>query len=164
MKQERAHVSFLIGAGSDPKQIRNVSVGRAGSAVEGFSDRAQANIRRKDGNGAGDRRSVHAVTRKRPYGRRAPQRRGGVQSGDVEPVSQDYACSQEADPRDHLSRNPKAIVRACGECRQYYKHRCTGTDESVRAEAGHALPPLPLSSDQCPEDQGQSRTNCKVMP
>src|SRR6266849_1537748 len=164
MQQERAHVSFPIGPGSDPKQIGNVGVGGARSPVEGFSDGAQANIRRDDGNSAGDRGAVHAITRKRPDSRRTPQRCGGIQPGDVQPVSQDYAGSQEADARDNLPRDAKTIVRTCCKCREHDKHRCTGGDEGVRAKTGHALPPLAFGADEGPEDQSQSQANCKVMP
>src|SRR5258708_19770497 len=87
MQQERAHVSFLIGAGGDPKEISNVGVGGACPAVEGFSDRAQADICRNDGNSAGDRGAVHAITRKRADRRRTPQGCGGIPSGDASSLS-----------------------------------------------------------------------------
>jgi hypothetical protein len=164
MKQERAQVGFLIGPGNDPKEIGNVGVGGARSPVEGFSDGAQANIRRNDGNSAGDRGTIHAITRKRPDSRRTPQRCGGIQSGDVQSVSQDYARSQKADAGDNLSRDAKAIVRTCCKCRENDKHRRTSGDEGVRAKTGHALPPLAFGANEGPEDQSQSQANCKVMP
>src|ERR1700731_281473 len=164
MKQEGAHVSFLIGSGKNPKEIGDVGVGGPGPAVESFPDRTQTDIRRNDSNSAGDRGSVHAITRERSDSRRTPQRRRRIQTGDVETVSEDYARSQEPDSRDNLSCNPKTVIRTRGKRQEHDKQGGPRRDERVRAQASHALPPLPLSADEGPQDQGQSQTNCKLMP
>src|SRR6202022_4456435 len=164
MKQERAHVGFLIGPGSNSKEIGDVGVGGTRSPVEGFSNRTQANIRRNNTNSAGDRGSVHAITRKRPDSRRTPQRCGGIQSRDVQPVSQDYACSQKADARDHLPRDAEAIVRTRCKSREHYKHSGSCRHQGICAKAGHALPPLAFRTDQCAQKQCEAESNCKLVP
>src|SRR5580700_4934276 len=164
MKQQRAQVGFLIGPGNDPKEISNVGVGGARSSVERLPDRAQAHIRRDDGNGASDRGSVHAITRERPDSRRTPQRCGGVESRNVQAVTQDDPGAQEADARDNLPGDSITVVRTCGKRGQHDKHRGPCRDESVRAQSGHALPPLPFGADEGSQNQGQSQANCEVMP
>src|ERR1700730_18803751 len=113
MKQERAHVSFLIGSGSNSKQVGNVQIRANCAAVEGFPNGAETNIRSKTSNRAGNGASVHPVPRQRPDSRRTPQRGRSIQPRNVQPVPEDYACSQEADARDNLPCDAKTIVRTC---------------------------------------------------
>jgi hypothetical protein len=165
MEQESAQVGFLIGARGNSKQIGNLQIRSRRTPVESFPDRPQANIRSQDCNRTHSSASVHPVSRERSDSRRTPQRCGGIQPRDIQPVAQDYARSEKADARNDLPCDAKAVVGgSCGECCKHDKHCGACRDQGVGAQAGHPLPPLAFRPDEGPEDQRQSQPNCKVMP
>jgi len=112
-----------------------------------------ADIRGDNGNCARDRGSVHAIPRQRSNSCRTPQCCGRIESRDVQPIPQDYPGTQEADPRNNLSCDPKAIVRACGKGREHDEHGRAGRHQSVCPKPGHTLPPLAFGPNEGSEDQ-----------
>lgn len=50
------------------------------------------------------------------------------------------------------------------ERRKHDEHRSARSDERVRSQAGHALPPLAFRADQRAENQSEQQPDRKVMP
>src|SRR5580700_7001848 len=155
LQQKGADVRLLVTLTAQLDGVMGLDFGGAVRLpVDEAHQRAQEQVRQDDepgGNPAGGELSGAGEGSDH---RRAPERRGGVEAGHIDPLTQDHARSEKADARNDLSRHPRRTVVARDHRRKNDEACCADRDEGVGPQSRHALQPLPLETNQAAEQHG----------
>lgn len=128
------------------------------------SERAQEDVDRKDRCGRDAGLPDEAAGGQRADGGGAPERGGGVDPTDADPVGDDHAGAEEPDAADDVGGDLGWVGSGWSHVRDQHEHRGTGRDERVRAEPGAAGSPSALEADQCAAEDGGAKTKHELVP